>query len=378
MFVMDGQRSAIPADFPKEELLSLQAWALSLQDPELRARFLDVLWIQARSFPAAQGAVDAYIASALRLEHPKDWSSCHRRLERALRLAAGLGKGGADLRLRVLGEIEAMLHRHCGTDPLYLTLRLTRLLLEFRHGDACQFAGFASAAAASAEAANDFWRAKEYYLLTANCHRAASNSAAEGVALRQSAECLVKESELAHKQPGRGAMVAASVLSDAVEAMRQAPGGRDRAAELHERLLVLQQESLTELRLLSSGVDAGALVTRALAAVRDKPLEEAILALCNFARPPSISQLMQEVHEQARVAVLGSLFSSEVLNSRGRVVARPPRLEAGSNDPKDDGLRWRMFRNAHLTRSLNVQAMLNPARLEVLAAHGPDDSTWPA
>jgi len=97
MFVMDGQRSAIPADFPKEELLSLQAWALSLQDPELRARFLDVLWIQARSFPAAQGAVDAYIASALRLEHPKDWSSCHRRLERALRLAAGLGKGGADL-----------------------------------------------------------------------------------------------------------------------------------------------------------------------------------------------------------------------------------------------------------------------------------------
>jgi len=372
MFVMDGQRSAIPADFPKEELLSLQAWALSLQDPELRARFLDVLWIQARSFPAAQGAVDAYIASALRLEHPKDWSSCHKRLERALRLAAGLGKGGADLRLRVLSEIEAMLHRHRGTDPLYLTLRLTRLLLEFKHGDACQFAGFALAAAASAEAANDFWRAKDYYQLTADCHRAGGDAAAEGPALRQSAECLVKESELAYKQLGRGAITAASVLSDAVEAMRQAPGGRDRAAELHERLLVLQQESLTELKPLSSSVDAEALVKIAVTAVRDKSLAEAILALCKMVKPPSISKLKQDVHEQARVAVLGSLFSSEVLNSRGRVVARPPRLEAGANDPKDDGLRWRMFRNAHLTRSLNVQAMLNPARLEVLSAHGPD------
>ena len=56
MFVMGEQRSAIPADFPKGELLGLQAWARSLQDPELRARVLDVLWIQARSFPAAQGA----------------------------------------------------------------------------------------------------------------------------------------------------------------------------------------------------------------------------------------------------------------------------------------------------------------------------------
>ena len=71
MFVMDGQRSAIPADFDKQGLLGMEPWALSLQDPELRARFLDVLWVQARSFPAAKGAVDAYIASVLRLEHPR-------------------------------------------------------------------------------------------------------------------------------------------------------------------------------------------------------------------------------------------------------------------------------------------------------------------
>jgi hypothetical protein len=372
MFVMDGQRSAIPADFPKQELLGLQAWALSLQDPELRARFLDLLWVQARSFPAAQGAVDAYIASAQRLEDPKEWSSCQKRLERALRLAAGLGKGGIDLRERVLGEIQAMLRRHRGTDPLYLTMRLTRLLLEFKHGDATQFAGFASGAAASAEAAHDFWRAKEYHQLAADCHRAAGDPAAEGAALRQSAESLVKESELAHKQPGRGAMTAASILSDAVEAMRQTPGGRDRAAELHEKLLVLQQESLSELKPMSTGIDAEELVRRAVSAVRDKSVDEAIIALCGLARPPSISRLKQEVHAQARVAVLGSLLASEVLNSRGRVVARPPGLEAGVEDPKHEGLRWRMFRNAHLTRSLTVQAMLNPARLEILLAHAPD------
>ncbi|BCN08127.1 hypothetical protein RPSD_00120 [Ralstonia solanacearum] len=68
MFVFGDRRSAIPADFPKAELLGLQGWVMSLADPEVRARFLDVLWLQARSFPAAQAAIEAYLASALRLE----------------------------------------------------------------------------------------------------------------------------------------------------------------------------------------------------------------------------------------------------------------------------------------------------------------------
>jgi len=372
MFVMGEERSAVPADFPKAELLGIQEWAMSLADPELRARFLDLLWIQARSFPAAQGAVEGYIASALMLEDPKEWTSCQKRLERALRLAAGLGKGGADLKLRILVEIQAMLLRHRGTDPLYLTLRLIQLLLEFKHGDAKQFAGFALAAAVSAEAANDFWRAKDYYKLAADCHREVGDMDAEGGSLRQSAECLVKESELAQSQPGRGAMTAAALMSDATEAMRQAPGGRDRAADLHERLLELQRESLAELKPVSTSIDAGELVRRALAAVRDKPVHDAIFALCTMAKPPSVAKLKRDVQEQARVAVLGSLFSSEVLNSRGRVIAHAPGLEMGTEDPKQDGLRWRMFRNAQLKRSLTVQSMLNPARMEIAVTHGPD------
>lgn len=371
LFTYGERRSAIPADFPKTELLGLLPWVQSLHDPELRARLLDVLWIQGRSFPAAQGAVESYLASALRLEHPKEWTACGERLERALRLAAGLGKGGTELRVRVLGEIEAMLLRHRGTDPLYLTLRLIQLLLEFKYGDLRQFAGFAAAAAASAEADNDFWRAKDYYRLAADCHREAGDADAEGNALRQSAECLVKESELAHKQTGRGAMTAAAVLSDAVEAMRQAPGGRERASELHERLLALQQAALAELKPISTSIDAEELVRRSVAAVRDKPVHEAIFALCTLAKPPSMAKLKQEVHEQARVAVFGSLFSTEVLNSRGRVIARAPGLGMGAEDSKEDGLRWRMFRNAQMTRSLTVQARLNPARMEILGAHGP-------
>ncbi|MEK6787350.1 MAG: DUF4209 domain-containing protein [Pseudomonadota bacterium] len=371
MFVFDGQRSAIPADFPRDHLVPLEGWVNTLEDSELRARLLDILWLQVRSFPAAQGAVDAYLASALRLENPTSWHPSVARLERALRLAAGLGRGGAELKSRVLTEIEAMLNRHRGADPLYLSLRLIRLLREFQHGDTREFATFAAAAAISAESQRDFWRARDHYQLSADCYRVVGDANAETEALRCAAECLVKESELAYGRLGRGAMAAAGVLSDAVEAMRQVPGGRDRAAELHERLLALQQESVAELETFSTRVDITEMVERALAAVQNKPLNESIWALCVIGRPPSIEALKSEVHEQTRIAIFGSLFPCAVLNSRGRVVAQAPGLEAGVDDLQHDGLRWRMFRNARLARDLAVESMLNPARKEIFAAHGP-------
>jgi hypothetical protein len=371
MFVFGTERSAIPDDFPRAELLALQEWALALSDAELRARFLDVMWVQGKSYQAAMEAVDAYMASALNLEHPKEWTPCQARLERALRLAAGLGKGGAAVRDKVLSQIESMLRRHRGQDPLYLSLRLIRLLLEFRYGDAHEFAMLAATGAQSAEAAGDFWRAKDYYQLIAECRRLAGDHAEEGAALRQAAECLVQEAEAARKQPGR-VIAAASILSDAVEAMRQAPGGKGRADALHARLLELQEVTVGEMKGLSTDFDATELVRNALAAVRGKSLSEAVMALCRLAKPPSVQRLKEEVHEHARVAVFGSLLSSEVVNSRGRVVARVPGLLAGADDTKEPGLRWRMFRNARMTRGLVVQAVLNPARQEIYFSHAPD------
>lgn len=372
MFVMSGRRSAIPADFPKDCLRDLQSWALSLKDPELRARFLDLIWVQARSFPAALGAVDAYLESALKLESPSEWTKCFERLERSLRLSAGLGKGGAELRIKVLNEIEAMLHRHQGKDPLYLTLRLTRLLLEFKHGEPRQYAEYARAAAVTAETEKNYWRAKDYHQLVAECLRIAGDVEGEGAAHRDAAESLVKESVLAQTQPGRGAMTAASILSDAVEAMRQAPGGRERAAELHDQLLKLQKDSLDDFKPISTSIDLTEMVLNSRAAVRDKNFHDAVIALISMAAPPSIPKLIQDVKDQARVSVLGSMISSEIVNSRGRVVARAPGLDDATDDIKHDGLRWRMYSTARLGRGLKVQGAFEPARTEILAAHFPD------
>lgn len=160
-------------------------------------------------------------------------------------------------------------------------------------------------------------------------------------------------------------------MAQAVNAMRQAPGGKERADELHERLIELQAKSLEQMKPVSTGGDAQELVERAIAMVSARSFREAVTALSEMAHAPSMDGLRVQVRKESRIAVLGSLFSNDIVNSRGRVVAKAPPLAPGVDDPSDDGLRFRMFRNAHLRRSITVQAMLNPARIEIAHAHNP-------
>ena len=123
----------------------------------------------------------------------------------------------------------------------YLTERLVGLMLEFGHGDANEWARLCHIAAERAEGKGEFLQARDYYQRAAESCKAAGNSGAEGAARRALAEALVKEAQSAIKQPGRGSLDAASIQAQAVDAMRQAPGGKVRA---HSRMASLTSTTL--------------------------------------------------------------------------------------------------------------------------------------
>lgn len=372
MFVIDNTRSAIPDDFSRELLQRLVPWIDGLKDPELRSRFFDVTWVQGRVFAAATKAVESYIDSAKRLEHPENWTDYAKRIERALRLAAGLGKGGAALRDKVLDEIEAAVKRHNGADPLYLTLRLIGLLLEFKRGDAGSLGKIAIVAAQGRLNRADYWQAKDYFQCAADCFKAAGEEDARADALRSGARALASEAESAATPVGgRGATAGAAIMAQAVDAMRQAPDGKGAANVLHARLLELQGQAVAELGTFSTKTDISELVAQAREAVRGKPFHQAVFALCRMEKPPAIVGLKKQVEDEAKVAVMSTLFSSEIVNSRGRVVAKAPPLTHGEQSLDDDGLKFRMYRHARFGRNLAVQARLNPARFEILMEHTP-------
>lgn len=368
MFVLGGQRSWIPADMPKDMLLRIHPWAEKVIDPELRARTLDVIWMQARHFPAAQGAVRAYVAASKLHPTADDWFQREARLERGLRLAASLGKGGIALKDEVLTEICDVVAQPDDGTPL--RRRLIGLLLEFNHGDPAALGNHAAAIGTAASAKSHFFQAKDAHSLAADCFAKADDSASCAQEQRAAAEALASEAEAAFLRPSQGAIAAASIMGDAVTAMRQA-GGSARAAQMHDRMLEWQTQSLAQLGMVSTRLDVTDLTRRAIEAVRGKPFRDAVLTLCRLVGPPTIDSLRTQVKETAKVAILGSMMPLSVMNYRGRTVAIIPPLDADAQDISDDGLRGRMFHDARRQRDLNVSAILVPALREICEEHRP-------
>lgn len=371
MFQFGDRRSALPGDFSKEMLVDIHPWASTLQDAELRARFLDVIWVGGKQFPAAKEAVTAYLISAEHLLHPEHWTDFADRLERAVRIAASLGRSGKELQDLALAKALSVVRQYGGADPLYLTKQLTQILLEFRFGDAVELAKYSAIAAQGAEGESNFRRASDYFGLAADCCRAAALADDEGAYRRAAAESLVKEADAVLGQPGRGAMAAASMLSSAVQAMRQAPGGKERADELGRRLIDLQEQAVTELESFSTSVDVTAEIQAASRRVSSKPFSDAVMAFCKLTRPPSLEALRSQVEQQARVAPLSHLMPTEVVNAQGRVVTKVPGFEGGMTDPAVPALRWRMFHCASMARSITAGVVIEPARKAILHEHAP-------
>ena len=92
--IMQNSRSAMVEDFSDKVLAVFSDLLQDTKDPEMKARLADVIWIRQRKHQMARLAVDSYLESARRLEHPENWTYNIDRIERALQLAAQIEKGG--------------------------------------------------------------------------------------------------------------------------------------------------------------------------------------------------------------------------------------------------------------------------------------------
>lgn len=233
-----------------EQLNFLAEIAPEISDPELQARVADILWVRRHNYQIAQLAISAYLQSATTLESPDHWTHCADRIERALRLARKISHQYEV----VFAHIEAVLDRHQGEDPLWLSAKLMELLQEYKFGEPAKYATLAEKAATSAESTSDWRRARTLWNIKAVWHRMEKDYSKELAASMSSAETYVKEAESALKRTPSSYMVASHFLQQAVEAFRSVRGTKEetvgakaRAEEAHRLLLQYQEETRNEI-----------------------------------------------------------------------------------------------------------------------------------
>jgi hypothetical protein len=233
VIVWHDSRSFIVDDLSDEQLKVLVEVAPEVTDPEMRARIADVLWIRTRNFRMAGLAVDAYLESATILEHPENWTQSAHRIERALQLAANLGKKN-QYYPKTIQHIELLLNRYEGEDPLFLSAKMMELLLEHKQGDPEKYAKYAEKAARQAQQDNNWHKARTYWQIWGQWISQAGEVNGLYASLEAIAETYLREAELAANGPIPRHMIAAWNIQSAIETLRKIPGTKDRINELHQ------------------------------------------------------------------------------------------------------------------------------------------------
>jgi len=346
-----------------------------IDDCELRARVADILWQRNHGTRYEQGrlAVTSYLASARRREDPERWPACAQRVERALQIAASLGRGPKNAAYaETIRYIEDALERYDGEDPLFLSAELMRLLQEQRQCDPVKYAALAEKAARRAEAEHAWDRARVYWEVTIRWHELAKDQEQRRAAQIAAAATHVQEAEERTTGQRPSLMVAAAFLQRAIEAYRRIGGMQQHTEELHKRLLDYQQRGTAEMAVFSASApieNVEGYFERARQRVRNKDLIDALLALATVSSPPKRALMEQHIRGIMGSTPLSNLFLTMLVDARGRTKKRIPPSSSDKQDEALIALEATMFPYAAQLRSSKVMLEIEPALEQINLEH---------
>ncbi len=225
-----------PQQLSSHGLDALESIIDEIEDPEFRARVGDVLWEFRRRPKAAETAVRSLLESAQRLEDLEHWPLFTARLERALNLAAKLGRG-KPLHLEVCQRVESVILKYKNVKEAgFLCAHLIEMLTLQKRLDSAAYAQLTRELAELFTAAEQWDHAHEYWKWCAK-FSAGDNSKD---ALIRGAECWVRKAEanLSGDRPDQ--LFAAGWMGKAFEELQQAGAPDKRKEEVHRRFRELQ------------------------------------------------------------------------------------------------------------------------------------------
>ena len=246
-FQMEGKRSLVPNDLTPDDLLALRGLAPLSTDPALRAQTLDVLWERTKDYTACAEAAEALIFAAEKLNTPEHWVHAAECFQRAMYLAAKLGRK-KDLFRRASECLTDAVRASASDQEKFRCARFLRLIFQIGCGDPVEFATIAGAVAERASAAGNPHVARIYWETEADFQKAAKNSAAEMSARQAAAETYVIEAENCIQGELSNAMAAASLLARGIEALRRSRANPERIAALRSLLSQYQRDSVAEMK----------------------------------------------------------------------------------------------------------------------------------
>ena len=372
-----GRRSALPDDFTQEELAFFEEILHDINEPWLRARIADLLWLlrKPKNPEHAKAAIDSYVFQ------PIDDETWHRDVndcwERAARLC---------MQIRDFDRLNAiksqLFSAFCSEYPRskFMTLWIADLLDilkidgDFREDIAASLHRKANELLGD----GDFHSARSYFELASKKYNQCDDENGWLESLIAIAECFELEAD---SRSSGSNMVANSFYENAIQAYRRVPtkhrgayGVEEKIASIRDKVATSGKASLDEMGIVQTpGIDISGMSKQSVEHVSGKrSSEEALLYFTGLFAGPKYRELSGSAKEIMQKSVFGSLFGSSHMSSDGRVIAKTPpmNLGAGEDDPANQAALHRQIQQQFsIEIQLVVKGQILPALRQLLMEH---------
>lgn len=364
----DGSCSTTLGDFTESEISFFSRIVCAIDNPRLRARLADLVWVRKREIEFALAAIDAYRLLPLNEE---TWTSendaCWRR---AMDLAITLGQVAADRLAQMECLIVEML-MSATKEGKFFAHQLANVLSSFGLGKehSTEIAMKLEVLAGEFDGLGKFHASREYFHSAANWYKDAGEYVKHIELTIAFAEGWAKEAIARLSSDDPSHLVAARQFENAIQVYRTIPKAKRGAHQIDRRLAELRtllsesgEKSLDEMRTFSAfSVDISEYVEKSRVAVSNKCTQEALRAFAKLHRV-NASELRGIALNRITQHPYLYLFPKVIKSHDGRVVAiRPGLIGATPTDADKDLVRFQMVIEYDIAVYLAVHGLILPA-----------------
>lgn len=296
-------RTMIPRDL-RGQSSALAEVVSTVRHPALQARLADIAWCNERKLAGmANAAIEGYCGAVqLVLEGAGEFAGTNRGASgrdgvRMLRRACWIAKATGwkqHHRESIDGTVGQVIAHALDSKNHNGFLDAGSMAREFGCVDAATLAKQAEELAVRVDATLHV--ARELWGLAANCHLQSGNDGEATRCRRQAAECLVALADAA----GESAMASTAFLRDAIRALREVPGTRDRRQELQSRLVSVQESIQDEMGVVSTSLNIEDEVNAVTTSLQGVSLSQAMGLFADLLRSPEPADLREQARRNRR------------------------------------------------------------------------------
>ncbi|MHB8070365.1 MAG: DUF4209 domain-containing protein [Candidatus Cryosericum sp.] len=361
-------RTPLPADFSADELRVIKQLIESVQDPEMRSRLADVLWVRQGDPSVAGLAVDSYLSSALHLKDIVHWADGFDRLKRSYDIAVFLGKETKAYR-KTIDYLQKQLSEFGSDEPTPWWAKLVSLLLDAGEGNASRFASICGTSAQRCETAGQWETARLYWQVKARCEAAAGQEKNREIALKRAADTYVRQADVVQSEAQPITDHALELMRSAMESLAKVPGNEQAVNELRKQVEALELKRNESPMKKPARMDPAGITQWAREQVKGKELRAALVALANLAETPKPAELEEQVDAKTGRMPFQYLISTVGMDQEGKAASHAPAAFTGDTREIRTAKEAELYQEASRNRQIAVLALLDPARRQILSEH---------